>query len=195
MERDGITFLAVSAHKIHGPKGVGALIAASRRLLAPVFHGGRRQHGLRPGTLNVPGIAGLGKAAELRATEMASDEPSIAARRDRLQAALVNRLGSAISINGDLSARLAGNLHVSFVGCPNTAIIAHVRDVLAVATGAACSSGIEAPSHVLRAMGLPQALQDGAIRIGVGKWTTDEEIERAAESLICSASEVEQLLR
>lgn len=94
VERDGITFLALSAHKIHGPKGVGALIAASRRLIAPMLHGGQQQHGLRPGTLNVPGIAGLGRAAELRAAEMASDEPSISTRRNRLQAALIRPVGN-----------------------------------------------------------------------------------------------------
>jgi cysteine desulfurase len=182
MVRDGITFLVLSAHKIHGPKGAGALVTHARRLLAPLLHGGEQQRGLRAGTLNVPGIAGLGEACRLRADEMEVDEAAIARRRDRLQALLTSAIPDLV-VNGEQRARLAGNLHVSFPGCPNGAIIVRVRDRLAVATGAACSSGIEAPSHVLRAMGLREEVQDGAIRIGVGKWTTDDEVSMAAEIL------------
>lgn len=182
MARDGITFLALSAHKIHGPKGVGALVTPARRLLSPLIYGGEQQRHLRAGTLNVAGIAGLGEACRLRSEELSVDEPAIAARRDRLHQLLREAVPELV-LNGDPLNRLAGNLHVSFPNCPNGAVIARVRDHLAVATGAACSSGIEAPSHVLRAMGLPDSVLHGAIRIGIGKWTTDEEIELAADIL------------
>jgi cysteine desulfurase len=187
--RSKITFLVLSGHKIHAPKGVGALVLLSRRLVSPIIHGGEHQHGLRAGTLNVPGIAGLGFACQLRGMEMAIDEPAIQVRRDRLQQLLIGGLPGVVQVNGDQSSRLAGNLHTSFLGCPSGAIVARVRDRLAVATGAACSSGIEAPSHVLRAMELADPVLDGAIRIGVGKWTTDSDIDCAADLLMTAARE------
>ena len=195
VQRDGgITFLILSGHKIHGPKGVGALVSVSRRLLVPLQHGGEHQHGLRAGILNVPGIAGLGLACHLRAMEMAVDKPEIQMRRDRLQGVLVRELSDMVQVNGNQTARLCGNLHVSFLGCPDGAIIARVRDRLAVATGAACSSGIEGPSHVLRAMRLAQPALDGAIRIGVGKWTTDAEIDCTADLMISAARDAKAII-
>ena len=182
VERDGITLLALSAHKMHGPKGVGALVVGSRRLVTPIIHGGGQQRGLRAGTLNTPGIAGFGEACRLRAAERDVDEPAIARRRDRLQDALLREVPEIV-VNGDQAARLAGNLHVSFLGCPNAAVIARVRDRLAVATGSACASGIEAPSHVVRAMRLDDDVIDGAVRIGLGKWTTDADVQVAAAVL------------
>lgn len=194
VEQDGMTFLALSGHKIHGPKGVGALVTTSKRLIAPLIHGGEHQQGLRAGTLNVPGIVGLGLACELRSAEMSVDEPATGVRRERLQALLVGALDDAITVNGDQTSRLAGNLHISFLGCPNGAIIVRVRDRLAIATGAACSSGVEAPSHVLRAMGLRAPVLDGAVRIGVGKWTTDADIEEAADLLVQAATAATRLV-
>lgn len=189
MVQDRTTFLAFSAHKIHGPKGVGALVTPARQLLSPLIHGGEQQWRLRAGTLNVAGIVGLGEACRLRSEEMPIDEPAIAARRDRLHQLLHESVPELV-LNGDPLHRLAGNLHVSFPNCPNGAVIARVRDRIAVATGAACSSGIEAPSHVLRAMGLPDSVLNGAIRIGIGKWTTDEEIELAADILSAAWQDV-----
>ena len=113
---------------------------------------------------------------------MHADQARVAALRDDLEAMLAERLPDLV-VNGAREARLAGNLHVSVSGVPNQAVVARVRHRLAIATGAACSSGIEAPSHVLRAMGLPRAHQEGALRIGLGKYTTREEIEAAAEWL------------
>jgi cysteine desulfurase len=179
---DGVTFLALSAHKMYGPKGVGALVVSSKRHLRPLLHGGGQQGGLRAGTLNVPGIAGLGASCDLRRAEMATDEPRIAQLRDWLQAELASV--GAMTVNGDTEARLSGNLHVSFQGVPNHAVIARVRDRLAIATGSACSSGVEAPSHVLRAMRLPKEVVDGALRIGLGKYSTRCEVESAAEWML-----------
>ena len=180
-----IDMLALTGHKFYGPKGVGALILSSDHLLEPDPQGGP-QRGLRSGTLNVPGIAGLGEACRLRAVEMVNDERRVARQRNSLQQLLCDSIGD-LCVNGAPEARLSGNLHVS-IPVPNTAVIARVRHRLALSTGAACSSGIEAPSHVLRAIGLPARLQDGALRLGLGKFTTDEDIRDAA-TLLSAATE------
>lgn len=184
-----IDLLALSAHKMYGPKGVGALVLSPQIRLEPLLYGGAHQRRLRSGTLNVPGIAGLGEACRLRQLEMAVDEPRIAKQRDRLQKVLEQQIPELL-VNGDRGRRLAGNLHVSVPGLPGRAIVAHLRERVAVSTGSACSSGIEAPSHVLRAMGLSQDVQEGAIRLGMGKFTADDEIERAAEQIVSTVNKV-----
>ncbi len=189
----GITFLAISGHKLYAPKGIGALIVRKGTQLQPQVFGGGHQLGLRSGTLNVPGIVGLGEACRLRQAEMIADETAIAARRDRLQSLLSNAIPNLV-INGDLEHRLAGNLHISIPGVPNSAVIARIRHQLAISTGSACSSGVEAPSHVLRALQLPEDLVTGALRIGIGKFTTDEEIDRSAEILIDCLGTIERLM-
>jgi cysteine desulfurase len=179
-EQWGITYLAVSGHKFYAPKGVGALIVRKGHHLEPIIFGGGHQKGLRSGTLNVPGIVGLGEACRLRSLEMAEDEKAIALLRDKLQNLLQEQIQNLV-VNGDLTSRLAGNLHISIPGIPNSAIIARIRDRLAISTGSACSSGVAAPSHVLRAMNLSEESIEGSLRIGLGKFTTEEEIDRAAE--------------
>jgi cysteine desulfurase len=179
-EEWGITYLAISAHKLYAAKGVGALVVRKGYHLEPLIFGGGHQRGMRSGTLNVPGIVGLGEACRLRQAEMAVDERVIAAKRDRLQFLLSHAIPSLV-INADLEHRLAGNLHISVPGVPNSAVIARIRHQLAISTGSACSSGVEAPSHVLRALQLPEDLVTGALRISIGKFTTDDEIDRAAE--------------
>jgi cysteine desulfurase len=189
----GITFLAISGHKLYAPKGIGALVVRKGTRLQPQIFGGGHQRGLRSGTLNVPGIVGLGEACRLRQAEMAADETAIAAKRDRLQSRLSNAIPNLV-INGDLEHRLAGNLHISIPGVPNSAVIARIRHQLAISTGSACSSGVEAPSHVLRALQLPEDLVTGALRIGIGKFTTDDEIDRAAEILIRNIKAIQLLM-
>lgn len=181
-ENWGITYLAISGHKLYAPKGIGALIIRKGYHLQPLIWGGGHQNGIRSGTLNVPGIVGLGEACHLRLLEMEEDEQAIALLRDRLQALLIEKIPDLV-INGDMNSRLAGNLHISIPGIPNSAIIARVRSKLAISTGAACSSGTPTPSHVLRALGLSSELLDGALRIGIGKFNTPEEIDKAAELL------------
>lgn len=181
-EEWGITYLAISAHKLYGPKGSGALVVRKGYQLNPILFGGGHQKGLRSGTLNVPGIVGLGEACRLRLLEMEEDEKAIAYLRDKLQSLLLNNIPGLL-INGDVSSRLSGNLHISIPDVPNSAIIARVRQKLAISTGAACSSGVETPSHVLQAMDLPKELIEGGLRIGLGKFTKIEEIEQAAEIL------------
>jgi cysteine desulfurase len=178
----GITYLALSAHKLYGPKGVGALVVRRGYHLEPLLFGGGHQQGMRSGTLNVPGTVGLGEACRLRSLEMEEDERAIASKRDKLQALLVDKILGLV-INSDINHRLAGNLHISIPGIPNSAVIARVRSRLAISTGSACSSGVEAPSHVLTALQLTNEIVDGALRIGIGKFTTDEEIEQAADVL------------
>jgi len=114
---------------------------------------------------------------------MAADEPCIAAQRDRLEVLLLAGINGLV-INGDRACRLSNNLHVSVPDVPNDAVIARLRHSVALSTGAACSSGAQTPSHVLGAMGVSEAVQEGALRIGTGKFTTDEDIERAAAHIV-----------
>jgi cysteine desulfurase len=181
-EEWGITYLAISAHKLYGPKGSGALVVRKGYQLNPILFGGGHQKGLRSGTFNVPGIVGLGEACRLRLLEMGESEKAIAYLRDKLQSLLLNNIPGLV-INGDISSRLSGNLHISIPDVPNSAIIARVRNKLAISTGSACSSGVETPSHVLQAIGLPTEAIEGALRIGLGKFTNSSEIEQAAEIL------------
>lgn len=189
----GITYLALSGHKMYAPKGIGALILRKGYQLEPLIYGGGQQKGIRAGTLNVAGIAGLGEACRLRQLEMLEDEQVIAAKRDRLQSLLLESIPE-LAINGDRLNRLAGNLHIAIPNIPNKAIISRIRDQLAIATGSACSSGVESASHVLKAINLPQNLIEGALRISIGKFTTDAEIDRAAGILIAAVHRTQQII-
>ncbi|WP_289501063.1 cysteine desulfurase family protein [Gloeocapsopsis sp. IPPAS B-1203] len=188
-----ITYMAISAHKLYGPKGSGALVVSKGYHLKPILFGGGHQNGMRSGTLNVPGIVGLGEACRLRQLEMEADEKEIASLRDKLQSILLDKIPGLV-VNGDPNSRLAGNLHISIPDIPNSAIIARVRSHLAISTGAACSSGVETPSHVLQALGLPNNLIEGALRIGLGKFTTEQEIDQAANLLSTVVSQTRQVM-
>ena len=189
----GISYLTLSGHKFYAPKGIGALVVRKDYSLKPLFYGGEHQKGLRPGTLNVAGIVGLGKACSLRQLEMDADEKAIAAKRDRLQNLLLAKIPNLI-VNGDLQNRLAGNLHLSIPNIPNSAIVARIRDKLAISTGSACSSGTTTSSHVLRLMQLPETQIEGALRIGIGKFTTEAEIDLAAEILSDTVARISKIL-
>ncbi|MEH2055907.1 MAG: cysteine desulfurase family protein [Nostoc sp.] len=196
----GITYLAISGHKLYAPKGVGALVVRKGHYLEPLIYGGGHEQGLRSGTLNVPGIAGLGEACKFRQFEMEADENAMptagcayALLRDTLQNLLQAQIPNLV-VNGYLNNRLSGNLHISIPDIPNSAIIARVRHQLAISTGAACSSAIVAPSHVLQAMNLAENIIEGALRIGIGKFTTKEEIEKASSLIVRVVNEIHQLL-
>ncbi len=191
--RWGITYLAISGHKLYAPKGVGALIIKKGNHLEPIIFGGGHQKGLRAGTLNVPGIVALGEACRLRGLEMKDDEAAIATLRDKLQQLLKEKIPNLV-VNGDTNSRLAGNLHISIPEIPNSAIIARVRDKIAISTGAACSSGLVAPSHVLRAMNLAEDLIEGSLRIGLGKFTTEQEIATSAAILSEAVEQISPML-
>jgi cysteine desulfurase len=183
-ERWGVDYLIMSGHKMYGPKGVGALVSPEIAEAPPP-----KLHPFRPATPNVPGIVGLGEAARLMTAEMATDEPRIRALRDRFETSLCNAI-PGLTINGDRGRRLSNNLHISVPEVPNDAVISHLRNKVAISTGAACMSGADAPSHVLRAMNLPVWRQDGALRISLGKFNTDEDIEQAAEAIIAAVRAV-----
>lgn len=191
-EQWGITYLAISGHKFYAPKGIGALIVRKGHHLEPIIFGGGHQKGMRSGTLNVPGIVGLGEACYLLKLEMEDDEKKIAQLRNKLQNLLQEKVPNLV-VNGDLTSRLAGNLHISIPGIPNSAIIARIRDRLALSTGSACSSGVAAPSHVLRAMNLSEELIEGSLRIGLGKFTTEKEIEQSAEIISDAIAKIVRL--
>jgi len=192
-EQWGITYLAISGHKFYAPKGVGTLVVKKGHHLEPIIFGGNHQKGMRSGTLNVSGIVGLGEACRLRQLEMAEDEKAIALLRDKLQNLLQEKIPNLV-VNGDLTSRLAGNLHISIPEIPNSAIIARIRDRLAISTGSACSTGVAAPSHVLRAINLPDELIEGSLRICLGKFTTNEEIETSATIISDAAYKINQLM-
>lgn len=174
----GVDYLALSAHKMYGPKGIGALVGSDLAEAAlPARHAG---HAATP---NTPAIAGLGEACRLRRLEMTADEPRIGALRDRLQAYLLAGV-PGLAVNGDMAGRLCNNLHVSAPRAPNDLVVLELRDRVAISTGAACASGADAPSHVLRAMGLAPWRLDGALRISLGTSTTQEEIDRAGAAII-----------
>jgi len=176
--------LCLSAHKFYGPKGAGALFVRRKNprvALTPLIDGGGHEKGLRSGTLNVPAIAGFGKACELAMAEMNEDEKRIRVLRDELEAALVRETGA--TINGNRIQRMYNVTNLSFGELPAAALIADLRD-LAVATGSACTSAIPEPSHVLKAMNVKDGRALSSIRFSPGKFTTPEEIRFAIDCVI-----------
>ncbi|HYL68020.1 MAG TPA: cysteine desulfurase NifS [Candidatus Limnocylindria bacterium] len=177
----GVDLLSISAHKIYGPKGVGALFVRTGTPLEPQFHGGHHERDRRPGTENVPGIVGLGKAAELARQNLAADTERITKYRNRLEAALLAAIPS-VRVNGDHTRRVGNTSNLSFTGAGGEALlIALDLQGVAVSTGAACSSGSVEPSHVLLAAGLPPDEARSSLRFSLGRPTTAEEIEYAIE--------------
>jgi cysteine desulfurase len=178
----GIDLLSLTAHKFYGPKGSGALFIRKQKPRLPLecqIDGGGQEAGIRSGTQNVPGIVGLGKAAEICRLEMADEAKRLAALRDRLLSGLRERL-DRLTVNGTLERRLPHNLHVSFADVEGEALVMALGDV-AVSTGSACSSGSQAPSHVLVAIGATGPSAGASIRFGLGRTTTSEEIEFAID--------------
>jgi len=181
-----IDLLSLSAHKIYGPKGSGALYARGKdpraKLIAQI-NGGGHERGMRSGTLNVPGIVGLGKAAELCVGEFGREISDIYGLRERLRNRLENELPE-VTLNGSLEYRLPGNLNLSFGGTQPGALLAELNKKLAVSSGSACTSATPEPSYVLKALGIPDDVAYTSIRFGVGRFTTVEEIEYAADEVI-----------
>jgi cysteine desulfurase len=177
-----IDLLSLTAHKFYGPKGSGALFVRRmkpRLALVPQLAGGGQENGLRSGTLNVPGIVGLGQAAEICRLEMAEEGSRLGALRDRLLAGLRRGLQD-VRVNGSLERRLPHNLHVSLDGVEGEALLMALGD-LAVSTGSACSSGSQALSHVLAAIGATSDRAGASIRFGLGRTTTAADIDFAID--------------
>jgi len=186
--------LSISAHKLYGPKGVGALYVRGGPYalpLEPLVYGGGQEQELRPGTLNVPGIVGLGKACELCLGTLPKEARRVAALRDQLEALLMSDIPD-LRRNGALDDRLPGNSSLTFVGLDADAIIAHAPD-LALSTGSACTSGALEPSHVLQAIGLSRQEAYSTIRVGLGRFTTEDEIRQAAGSIAQAVKTVRSL--
>ena len=188
VEALGVDLLSMSAHKMYGPKGVGALFVR-RRLpvnLVPQIDGGNQERGLRSGTLNVPGIVGFGAACEIARAEMVNESDRMRALRNRLLDRLRDGI-DGVTTNGSLAARLPGNLNVSFPRIDGEALLVSLEGV-AVSSGAACTAA--EPSHVLLAMGLPKDLALASLRFGIGRWTTETEIDEAAALVSASVAQL-----
>lgn len=172
-----IDLLSLSAHKFYGPKGVGAVFVRRRDPRvepAPLLYGGGQENGFRSGTLNVPGIVALGRAAEVAQEELEKDVHHVAYLRDKLHNGLVERLGT-VHLNGHLTDRLPGSLNVSFPFVESDSLVASLKNI-AISSTSACMSAASIPSYVLAAMNLPPERIHGSIRFGLGRFTTDEEI-------------------
>lgn len=179
-----IDLMSISGHKIHGPKGIGALYMRRRpRIrLVPQMDGGGQERGIRSGTLSPALCAGLGAAASIAGAEMTRDGEHVARLMERFRSRLVDAL-SGVVINGHTEQRYPGNLNLSFPGLDGELLIANLRD-LAVSSGAACASATTGPSYVLEAIGVPEELAAASIRFGIGRFTTEAEIDLAAERVI-----------
>jgi len=185
VEAASIDLLSLSAHKFYGPKGVGALYVRRRPRKVeplPLFEGGGQENGLRPGTLNVPGIVGMGVACELAVRTMDEEVPRLRGLRDRLFDALERGL-DGLALNGHPQERLAGNLNVGIDGVEADALLLGLSEI-AVSAGAACSTGSAKPSHVLEAIGAAGGPVRAALRFGIGRFNTADEIDRAARLVV-----------
>ena len=182
--RPGVALASLSAHKLYGPKGVGALYvrAGPRVAVSPIVFGGGHERGLRSGTLNVPGIVGFGAAVRLASREREVEAVRLVVLRDRLDSAIRGAL-DGVTLNGHRVERLPGNLSLSFGGVDGERLISSLRNV-AVSSGSACTTASAEPSHVLRALGVPDALAKATIRFGLGRFTTAAEVDFAAAEVV-----------
>lgn len=192
----GVGLASLSAHKIYGPKGVGALFVSRRdprATVAPLIHGGGHERGMRSGTLNVPGIVGLGEACRILVEEEKEENSRISALRDQLHTRIRDGLSGVVQ-NGHPTARHPGNLHLSFDGVEAEALIMALRQV-AVSSGAACTSATLEPSHVMKALGVPVAQAHSSIRFGVGRFNTAEEVEFVGSLVISEVTRLREMTR
>jgi cysteine desulfurase len=194
VQKDNVDLLAISAHKLYGPKGVGALYVRRRNprvQLSAIIDGGGHERGMRSGTLNVPGIVGLGRACELCQQEMAQESVRLASLRDRLKAGLEAKLDE-VFINGSLEHRLPNNLNMSFAYVEGESLLMGVNDV-AVSSGSACTSATLEPSYVLKALGVGEDLAHTSIRFGLGRFTTQEEVDYVIDKMVQVVTKLREL--
>jgi cysteine desulfurase len=187
----GIDLLSLTAHKMYGPKGVGALYVRSAKppvKLAALIDGGGHERAMRSGTLNVPGIVGLGEACEIARKEMSAEGEKIVAMRERLKNGILSRL-EEVFVNGHPTLRLPGNLNMSFAYIDGESLMMGLKEI-AVSTGSACTSASLEPSHVLKAIGVNDALAHASLRFGIGRFNSVEEIDYTIERV---AEEVRRL--
>ena len=179
----GVDFLSISGHKLHAPKGVGALFARRGILFEPFLFGGHQERGRRGGTENVASVIGLGEACRLARASLAAERVELARLRDRLEAGVTARI-EAVRINGDLEHRLPNTSSISFECIEGESILMYL-DMLGIcaSSGSACTTGSLEPSHVLRAMGVPYTAAHGTIRFSLSKYNSEAEIDTVVEAL------------
>jgi cysteine desulfurase len=194
VQADNIDLLSMTAHKIYGPKGVGALYVRRRNprvQLSAMLDGGGHERGMRSGTLNVPGIVGFGKACEICQNEMASESARMIALRDRLRAGLEARLDE-VYINGTMEHHLPNNLNMSFAFVEGESLLMGINDI-AVSSGSACTSATLEPSYVLKALGVGEDLAHTSIRFGLGRFNTEEEVDYVVNRMVEVVSRLREL--
>jgi cysteine desulfurase len=194
VQKDNVDLLAISAHKIYGPKGVGALYVRRRNprvQLSAIIDGGGHERGMRSGTLNVPGIVGLGKACEVCQQEMAQEGERLRGLRERLRAGLEAKLDE-VFINGSMEHRLPNNLNMSFAYVEGESLLMGINDV-AVSSGSACTSATLEPSYVLKALGVGEDLAHTSIRFGLGRFTTQEEVDYVVDKMVQVVTKLREL--
>ena len=194
VQKDNIDLLAISAHKIYGPKGVGALYVRRRNprvQLSAIIDGGGHERGMRSGTLNVPGIVGLGAACEIAQKEMAEEAVRLRKLRDRLKAGLEAKLDE-VFINGSMEHRLPNNLNMSFAYVEGESLLMGINDI-AVSSGSACTSATLEPSYVLKALGVGEDLAHTSIRFGLGRFNTEEEVDYVTDKMVTVVKKLREL--
>ena len=192
--QDNVDLASISAHKIYGPKGVGALYVRRKNprvQLVAQIDGGGHERGMRSGTLNVPGIAGLGKACDIATNEMAEEGKKMAALRDRLKDAIMGHLDE-VYINGSVEHRLPNNLNISFAYVEGESLLMGINDI-AVSSGSACTSATLEPSYVLKALGAGDDLAHSSIRFGIGRFNTTAEVDYVAERVVDTVKRLREL--
>ncbi|HMA79518.1 MAG TPA: aminotransferase class V-fold PLP-dependent enzyme, partial [Candidatus Binatia bacterium] len=185
VEALGIDLVSLTAHKMYGPKGIGALYvraAKPRVKISPLIDGGGHERGMRSGTLNVAGIVALGKACELSQNEMGAEGERLTALRERLKRAILDRLED-VRVNGDAVQRLPGNMNLSFAYVEGESLMMGLKEI-AVSTGSACTSASLEPSYVLKAIGLDDATAHASIRFGIGRFNTADEIDYTVQRVV-----------
>jgi cysteine desulfurase len=194
VQKDNIDLLAISGHKIYGPKGVGALYVRRRNprvQLSAIIDGGGHERGMRSGTLNVTGIIGLGKACEIAQHDMPEESKRMLALRERLRARLEAKLDE-VYINGSMEHRLPNNLNMSFAYVEGESLLMGINDV-AVSSGSACTSATLEPSYVLKALGVGEDLAHTSIRFGLGRFNTEEEVDYVADKMVQVVTKLREL--
>jgi cysteine desulfurase len=194
VQKDNIDLLAISAHKIYGPKGVGALYVRRRNprvQLSAIIDGGGHERGMRSGTLNVTGIAGLGKACEIAQQDMPKEAERMRSLRERLRKGLEAKLDE-VFINGSMEHRLPNNLNMSFAYVEGESLLMGINDV-AVSSGSACTSATLEPSYVLKALGVGEDLAHTSIRFGLGRFNTEEEVDYVVDKMVQVVTKLREL--
>ena len=194
VQREGINLMSISAHKMYGPKGVGALYVRRKNprvQVAEMIDGGGHERGMRSGTLNVTGIVGLGKACAICQAQMQTESAKTARLRDKLQNALTSGL-EATAINGSMAHRLPNNLNISFAYVEGESLLMGINDI-AVSSGSACTSAAIEPSYVLKALGVSEDLAHSSIRFGLGRFNTEEEVDYVAGRVIETVTRLREL--